>query len=119
MFVPSLLQTFGQGLNIERLHYIARDTSHCRLNHSLFFALSGDQYKRQVFKFLGLSDLKSARIAFALSFSSTVFGDKVLDEKGEMSSLHGKIAIGILIMQDMFVDLFITAALGKVPSIWA
>ena len=40
-------------------------------------------------------------IAFSLSFSSTVFAVKVLEEKGEMTSLHGRIAIGILIMQDI------------------
>ena len=31
-------------------------------------------------------------IAFALSFSSTVFAVKVLEEKGEMRSLHGRVA---------------------------
>ena len=61
----------------------------------------------------------TALIAFALSFSSTVFAVKVLDEQGEMSSLHGKIAIGILIMQDLFAVIFLTAASGKVPSYWA
>lgn len=70
-------------------------------------------------EFAGLSVFESALIAFALSFSSTVFAVKVLDEKGEMSSLHGKIAIGILIMQDIFAVAFITATSGKVPSYWA
>jgi len=69
--------------------------------------------------FMGLSVPESALIAFALSFSSTVFAVKVLDEKAEMSSLHGKIAIGILIMQDLFAVLFITVASGKTPSLWA
>ena len=69
--------------------------------------------------FAGLSVSESVLIAFALSFSSTVFAVKTLDEKGEMSSLHGKIAIGILIMQDLFAVIFLTAAAGKVPSYWA
>jgi len=55
-------------------------------------------------------------IAFALSFSSTVFAVKILEEKGEMSSRHGRLAIGILIIQDMFAVLFITISSGKVPS---
>jgi predicted Kef-type K+ transport protein len=58
-------------------------------------------------------------IAFALSFSSTVFAVKVLEERGEMASLHGRVAIGILIMQDIFAVLFITASTGKMPSPWA
>jgi glutathione-regulated potassium-efflux system ancillary protein KefC len=46
-------------------------------------------------------------LAFALSFSSTVFAVKVLEEKGEMGSLYGTIAIGILIMQDLAAVLFL------------
>jgi len=67
-------------------------------------------------EFTGLSAFDSVIIAFALSFSSTVFAVKVLEEKAEMSSLHGKIAIGILIMQDLFAVIFLTAASGKVPG---
>ncbi|MFT6732782.1 MAG: glutathione-regulated potassium-efflux system ancillary protein KefC [Polaribacter sp.] len=61
----------------------------------------------------------SALIAFALSFSSTVFVVKVLEEKGEMSSFHGRIAIGILIMQDLLAVIFLAASAGKLPSYWA
>ena len=69
--------------------------------------------------FVGLTAPQAALIAFALSFSSTVFAVKVLDEKGEMSSIHGKIAIGILIMQDLFAVIFLTSETGKMPEIWA
>jgi len=58
-------------------------------------------------------------IAFALSFSSTVFVVKVLEEKGGMTSLHGRIAVGILIMQDIIAVLFLAFSTGKLPSIWA
>ena len=44
---------------------------------------------------------QSVLIAFALSFSSTVFVVKVLEEKGAMASLAGRIAVGILIVQDL------------------
>jgi len=65
-------------------------------------------------------DLKlSAMIAFALSFSSTVFVVKVLEEKGEMNSLHGRIAIGILVIQDIAAVVFLAASSGKIPSYWA
>lgn len=69
-----------------------------------------------------VSDLDLPRallIAFALSFSSTVFVVKVLEEKGEMASLHGRIAIGILIMQDIAAVLFLAISGGKWPSLWA
>ena len=48
--------------------------------------------------FAGLDLQKSLLIAFALSFSSTVFAVKVLEERGEMAALHGRIAIGILVV---------------------
>jgi glutathione-regulated potassium-efflux system ancillary protein KefC len=58
-------------------------------------------------------------IAFALSFSSTVFAVKILEEKGEMPSRHGQIAIGILIMQDIIAVVFLALSTGKIPSLWA
>ncbi len=65
-------------------------------------------------------DLKlSMLIAFALSFSSTVFAVKILEERGEMPARHGRLAISILIMQDLFAVIFITFSTGKFPSIWA
>lgn len=65
-------------------------------------------------------DIRTALlVAFALSFSSTVFAVKILEENGEMSSLHGRIAIGILIMQDVAAVVFIAASTGKTPSLWA
>lgn len=58
-------------------------------------------------------------IAFALSFSSTVFAVKILEEKGESTSRYGQIAIGVLIMQDIFAVVFLALSTGKIPSIWA
>jgi len=57
-------------------------------------------------------------IGFALSFSSTVFAIKILEGRGEVNAFHGKIAIGILIMQDVFAVLFITISKGSLPSVW-
>ncbi len=69
--------------------------------------------------FAGLDWQIALLIAFALSFSSTVFTVKVMEEKGEMNSKHGKIAIGILIIQDFFAVIFLTLSSGKIPSPWA
>lgn len=79
----------------------------------------------KLFGLLGLSQLTSLNleqltlIAFALSFSSTVFAVKVLEDKGDVQSLYGRVAIGILIMQDIFAVLFLTISKGDVPSVWA
>jgi len=69
--------------------------------------------------FSGLDLKVSLLLAFALSFSSTVFVVKVLEDKGEMNSLHGRIAIGVLVMQDLAAVIFLAASTGKIPSPWA
>jgi predicted Kef-type K+ transport protein len=57
-------------------------------------------------------------VAFALSFSSTVFAVKILDESGRMNSLNGRTAIGLLIVQDIVAVIYLTVSTGKVPSVW-
>jgi predicted Kef-type K+ transport protein len=69
--------------------------------------------------FADLDVSSSLVLAFALSFSSTVFAVKVLEDKGEMDSRHGRIAIGILIMQDIAAVVFMAFAAGKMPTLWA
>lgn len=58
-------------------------------------------------------------LAFALSFSSTVFVVKVLEERGESHALYGRVAIGILVMQDVIAVVFLTATGGQLPNLWA
>jgi glutathione-regulated potassium-efflux system ancillary protein KefC len=79
----------------------------------LFLALMGAPL------FAGLDVKGTMMLAYALSFSSTVFVVKVLEEKGEMGSLHGRIAIGILVMQDVAAVVFLAASSGNLPSPWA
>ena len=77
------------------------------------FGLSG----LPLFSDLSLSTM--VLIAFALSFSSTVFAVKVLEEKSEMSAIYGIVSIGILIMQDIIAVVFLAVSSGKIPSLWA
>lgn len=58
-------------------------------------------------------------IALALSFSSTVFVIKVLDERGEVRSRYGQIAVGVLVMQDLIAVVFVAVSSGKLPSLWS
>ena len=69
--------------------------------------------------FRGLSFSTAALIAFALSFSSTVFAVKIFEQQGQSGSLHARTAIGILIIQDVIAVIFLAASTGKVPSPWA
>jgi len=52
-------------------------------------------------------------LAFALSFSSTVFAVKIFDERGESAAFHASIAIGILIIQDLFAVCFLVLSSDK------
>lgn len=67
----------------------------------------------------GASLTTIALLGFALSFSSTVFVVKILDERGESHSLYGRVCIGILVMQDLIAVIFLTATSGHAPSPWA
>lgn len=57
-------------------------------------------------------------VAFGLSFSSTVFAVKALTDNGDLGSMYGRVAIGILVMQDILAVLFLTFSTGKIPSLW-
>lgn len=59
--------------------------------------------------FLGLTTLEAVYVAVALTFSSTIIIVKLLSDKGEIDALHGRIAIGFLIVQDIVVILVMIA----------
>jgi Kef-type K+ transport system membrane component KefB len=52
---------------------------------------------------LGLGSVTSLYVAVALTFSSTIIIVKLLSDKREIDSLHGQIALGFLIVQDIVV----------------
>ncbi|MBE0488195.1 MAG: cation:proton antiporter [Halomonas sp.] len=120
--VTLLLFTIGLKLNIRmllRTEVWGSASLHMIGSSLLFFLILG------LLKWLGLSLLDEAGwrvlllLGFALSFSSTVFVVKVLDKRSETQSAYGRLAIGLLIMQDVFAVVFITASTGELPSPWA
>lgn len=56
---------------------------------------------------LGFSFIVSAYIAIALAFSSTIIIMKLLSDKGDSTTLYGKISIGFLIVQDLIAILIL------------
>jgi Kef-type K+ transport system membrane component KefB len=58
---------------------------------------------------LGYDPVTSIYIAVALTFSSTIIIVKLLSDKRETDSLHGQIALGFLIVQDIVVVLAMIA----------
>jgi Kef-type K+ transport system membrane component KefB len=63
---------------------------------------------------LGLDHVTSLYVAIALTFSSTIIIVKLLSDKREIDSLHGQIALGFLIVQDLVVVLamIVLSAIG-------
>jgi Kef-type K+ transport system membrane component KefB/Trk K+ transport system NAD-binding subunit len=54
---------------------------------------------------LGFSPVVALYVAVALTFSSTIIIVKLLSDKREIDALHGRIAVGFLIVQDIAVIL--------------
>ncbi|OQK17771.1 sodium:proton exchanger [Methyloprofundus sedimenti] len=54
---------------------------------------------------LGISPVGAVYVAVALTFSSTIIIVKLLSDKREVNALHGRIALGFLIVQDIVVVL--------------
>jgi predicted Kef-type K+ transport protein len=71
---------------------------------------------------LGFASVEAIYVAVALTFSSTIIIVKLLSDKREIDSLHGRIAIGFLIVQDIVVILVmigLTAMGGRSDTSWS
>jgi len=119
--VMLLLFTIGLKLNIKSLFSpeIWLATSIQMSVMSVFFGLIifGLSFSRLYF----LADIKITTalvIGFALSFSSTVFAIKILEDRGEVNSFHGKLTIGILIMQDIAAVVYLTITGEGALTLW-
>lgn len=54
---------------------------------------------------MGMAPIAALYVAVALTFSSTIIIVKLLSDKREVDTLHGRIALGFLIVQDLVVVL--------------
>lgn len=119
-----LLLLFGIGLKL-RLRLLLRPE--VWVTTSVFAAVSTLAFAGLLMSLGALSlplvsdlDLQTAVIvAFALSFCSTVFAIKALERVNETASLAGRIAIGVLVLQDIFAVVFLVMIQPGLPSPWA
>jgi predicted Kef-type K+ transport protein len=58
---------------------------------------------------LGMNAISAAYVSVALTFSSTIIIVKLLSDKKEIDALHGRIAVGFLIVQDIAAILALVA----------
>ena len=93
------LLLFIVGLNLD-LHLI-RTTGPVALATGLGQIIFTSTVGLALALFLGMAPMNAAYVAVALTFSSTIIIVKLLSDKNEIDSLHGQIAIGFLIVQDI------------------
>ncbi len=63
--------------------------------------------------------LGNAVLAMALAFSSTVLAAKALEDRRELRAFHGRVAIGILVLQDLIALVILSVGAGKWPAFYA
>ncbi len=83
------------------------------LGAALLFGLAGLQL------FEGIDFTAALIVGFALSFSSTVFAVKLLENRGSAMSHYGQVVLGILVIQDIAAVIFLAVSSGHIPSVWA
>lgn len=107
-----LLLLFAIGLKIDFKSILRSHVLGTGLIH--FFISAGFLFSGLNF-FLPLNISEAWILAAVLSFSSTVLSAKVLDTKRELGAYHGRLAIGVLILQDLIALAFMVA-LAPGPS---
>lgn len=111
-----LLLLFTVGLKLRVRNLVQPEVIGGGLFH---FALSVTLLSPGVYLLLDVTAYEALLLGIALSFSSTVLAAKVLDSKRELRAFHGRVAIGILVIQDLLALLVISLASGTTPSPWA
>ncbi|MCT4627864.1 cation:proton antiporter family protein [Halodesulfovibrio sp.] len=120
--VTLLLFTIGLKLKIKQLlrpEIWATGTIHMVCTVLFFGAIIHGLTLIGFHYFANLSLGSALLLGFALSFSSTVFAVKIMEESGAANVLIGKLAIGILIIQDVLAVIFITCSSDSPPTVWA
>ncbi|MDH5601956.1 MAG: cation:proton antiporter [Gammaproteobacteria bacterium] len=111
-----LLLLFSVGLKLRlqslvRIEVLAGSLIHMLITVGLLYLL--------LVTVLKMDSQISLMVSIILSFSSTVVAAKVLESKRELRAFHGRVAIGILIMQDLVAVAILSVGNGVMPSPWA
>ena len=117
------LLLFKIGLKLDVRVLLRREVWFTATAHMLIFTVIGAGLLK-LFMLLGLPFLDGLPwpalliIGFAFSYSSTVLVVKVLEDRGESQAFYGRVAIGVLVLQDIAAVAFIVASSEDLPSPW-
>ena len=112
--IAFLLFTVGLELTVREVKEVGKIAAMVGVAQVIVTACAGFM----IVQLLGFGLMESVYIGIALAFSSTIIIVKLLSEQKELNSLHGKVALGILIAQDfiaIFVLIFMAGLAGHLP----
>src|SRR3989344_3037655 len=101
MGVAVLLFIVGLNLNPQVIREVGMISSITAVGQVAFTSLAG----YAIMLLFGFPHVTSLYVSVAFSFSSTIIVMKLLSDKGELDALHGRIAIGFLLVQDVLAIL--------------
>ncbi len=111
MGIAFLLFLVGLEMDFKKLKEVGQTSLITGAGQILFTGTIGYILSR----LLGFGTTQAMYIAIGLTFSSTIIIVKLFSEKGELDSLHGRIAVGFLLVQD-FVAIAILIMLGMLET---
>jgi Kef-type K+ transport system membrane component KefB len=99
--IAFLLFIVGLELDLRRLRDVGKAASSVALATGLIVFSTGTL----VAVLIGFTGIEIVYIGLAITFSSTMVVIKILSDKNELETLHGRIILGILLMQDVMAIL--------------
>jgi Kef-type K+ transport system membrane component KefB len=106
--IALLLFLVGLELSLDRIRDIGRTALFAGTGQIVLTAAGGFGLAW----LLGFAPVPAAFLALAVTFSSTVVVVKMLEHGGQIGATHGRLAIGILLVQDVVVALVLTLLAG-------
>ncbi|MGH7443779.1 MAG: cation:proton antiporter, partial [Longimicrobiales bacterium] len=106
--IALLLFLVGLELSLAKIRDVGRVAIAAGLGQVALTAVGGFGLAR----LLGFTAIEAAFIGTALTFSSTVVVVQLLGQKRELDTLYGRIAVGILLVQDLVVIIALTFLTG-------
>ncbi len=106
--IALLLFLVGLELSFAKIRDVGRVAVAAGVGQVIFTACGGIV----ICLMLGFDFMASLFLAVALTFSSTVVVVKLLDQKGHLNRLYGRMAVGIFLVQDLIVILVLTLLAG-------
>lgn len=94
--IAFLLFLAGMEMNFSELRHVGRSAIVIGISQIAFTGAIG----YLIATLLGMTPLSALYVGITLAFSSTIIVIKLLSEKKSLDSLHGKLVVGVLLVQD-------------------